>query len=44
MNDRDNPLVLVVVFYVERSHLDFLDVTMYETFVELIRSDNVIFF
>ena len=30
-----------MVFYVECSHLDFLYVTMYDTFVEIIRSDDV---
>ena len=41
MNYQANLLVLVVVFYVECSHLDFLCVTVYETFVEVIRSNNV---
>ena len=31
------------MFYVEHSHLVFLYVTVYETFVKLIRSDNVNF-
>ena len=44
MNHQANSLVLVVVFYVEHSHLDFLYVTVYETFVKLIRSDKAIFF
>ena len=43
MNFTSNSLVIVVVFYVEHSHLDFLYVTVYETFVKLIRSDNVNF-
>ena len=42
VNYQANLLVLVVVFYVEWSHLDFLCVTVYETFVEVIRSNNVI--
>ena len=37
-----NSLVLVVVFYIEHSHLDFLYVTVCETFVSIIRSDCVI--
>ena len=31
------------MLYVEHSHLDFLYVTVYETFVKLIRSDNMNF-
>ena len=31
------------MFYVEYSHLDFLYVTVYETLVKLIRSENVNF-
>ena len=44
MNFQTNSEVLSVVFYVEHSHLDFLYVTVHETFVKLIRSDDVIFF
>ena len=41
MNCQANSLVLVVVFYIEYSHLDFFNVSVYETFVEIIRSDDV---